>query len=156
VICPSPSAAGREDRCGLFSFPRRCTAEACTMPDVAAICGEVFTDERGFRHVCDRRPHGDDQLCIENSGEVAGVELDKLDRLRKDRDCPVCWEPWDDGAGPGFVKRHNQSEGHLIAIQKQQQAITAENIKAHRELAEDRERLELRRAIEQAQQAELL
>jgi len=32
--CPSPSAAGREDRCGMFSFPKRCTPGACTMPDV--------------------------------------------------------------------------------------------------------------------------
>jgi len=32
--CPSPSAAGREDRCGMFSFPKRCTPGACTMTDV--------------------------------------------------------------------------------------------------------------------------
>lgn len=32
--CPSPSAAGRTDRCGLFSFPQRCRPGHCSMPDI--------------------------------------------------------------------------------------------------------------------------
>ena len=31
VDCPSPTAAGREDRCGLYSHPPRCTDESCSM-----------------------------------------------------------------------------------------------------------------------------
>ncbi len=37
--CPSPTAAGREDRCGLFSFPPKCDGGHCTMSDVAAVSG---------------------------------------------------------------------------------------------------------------------
>lgn len=34
--CPSPSAAGRQDRCGLYAFPPRChDTGACTMPDAS-------------------------------------------------------------------------------------------------------------------------
>lgn len=31
--CPSPQAGGREDRCGRFSFPKRCSETECSAPD---------------------------------------------------------------------------------------------------------------------------
>ncbi len=29
--CPHPDIAGRQDQCGLFAFPQRCTPDACSM-----------------------------------------------------------------------------------------------------------------------------
>lgn len=42
--CPSPSAAGRIDRCGVFSFPVRCPSVLkCSMPDAQPLAPRKFT-----------------------------------------------------------------------------------------------------------------
>lgn len=42
------------------------------------ICGATWQDAAGLTHTCDRRPHGDEHLHAENSGED-GVTTDTVD-----------------------------------------------------------------------------
>jgi len=66
--------------------------------------------------------------------------------------CTVCKGLFNDGLGSGYVKRHWNSEKHLLAVHQNQQKITAEMKQDHAELVEERERLALRRRLEVEQQ----
>lgn len=43
--CPSASAQGREDRCGIYSFPPRCTIERCSEVDPITEHTRLWRDE---------------------------------------------------------------------------------------------------------------